>query len=53
MERFKESDKAMKNDSIFQTDEGNFYKKTHERSKYKGQVPTMDKLWADMAILQK
>ena len=43
----------MKNDSIFQTDEGNFYKKTHERSKYKGQVPTMAKLCTEMAILQK
>ena len=49
MERHNETDKTMKNGSIFQKDEGNFHKKTHERSKYKGQVPTMDKLWADMA----
>ena len=44
MERNKEWDKAMKNNNIFQRDVGNFYRKTNERSKYKGQVPTMDKL---------
>ena len=35
--------------SIFQKDEGNFYKKTREISTYKGQLPTMDKFakfWA-------
>lgn len=41
----------MKNNSIFQKDEGNFRKKTNERSTYKGQVLTMDKLvkfWANI-----
>ena len=33
----------MKNNSILPTNEGNFQKKTNERSKYKGQVPIMDK----------
>ena len=35
MERYKERDKAMKSNNIFQKDEGNFYKKTNEGSKYK------------------
>ena len=50
MERHKERDKAMKNNSIFQKkNEGIFYKKKSERPKYKGQVLTMDKFgkfWA-------
>ena len=37
----------MKNNSILPTDEGNFQKKTNERSKYKGQVPIMEKSWLD------
>ena len=43
IERYKEKDKAMKNKSILLKDEGNFYKKKNEISKYKGQVPTMNK----------
>ena len=41
----------MKNNSIFQKDEGNFRKKTNERSTCKGKVLTMDKfvkIWADI-----
>ena len=41
----------MRNNSIFQKNEGNFYKKTNERSTYKGQVPAMDKFmkfWASI-----
>ena len=36
MERWKERNKAMKNNNIFQKDDGNFYKKTSDRSTYKG-----------------
>ena len=36
MERCKDRNKAMKNNNIFQKDDGNFYKKTSERSTYKG-----------------
>ena len=43
MEGHKKRDKVMKNNSIFQKVEGSFQKKTNERSKYKGQVPTIDK----------
>ena len=47
-ERYKERDKAMKNNSIFQKVEGNFYNKTKERSTYKGQVQTINKFqWED------
>ena len=41
----------MKNNSIFHKDEGNFRKKTNERSIYEGQVPAMHKFvnfWADI-----
>ena len=41
MERCKATDKTMKNNNIYQNDEGNFYKKTNERSKCKEQVTRM------------
>ena len=48
-ERQKERNKAMKNNSIFQKNEGNVYTEKNEGSKYKGQVTTMNKFvkfWA-------
>ena len=41
----------MKNSGIFLKDEGNVYMKINERSKHKGQVPTIDKFvkfWASI-----
>ena len=48
-ERQKERNKAMKNNSISQKNEGNAYTEKNEGSKYKGQVTTMNKFvkfWA-------